>query len=105
MLAWRSAGCRVLDGAEDTASQGFLSSLQPQNVRLRRAVANVETARADPLYPLLFDPQTSGGLLAGVPAGEADACVGRLHALGYTHAAVIGMVAERDDDAPPITIT
>ena len=95
----------ILDGAEDTASQGFLSSLQPQNVRLRRAVANVETAGTDPLYPLLFDPQTSGGLLAGVPAGEADACIGRLHALGYTHAAVIGMVAERDDDAPPITIT
>ena len=95
----------ILDGAEDTASLGFLSSLQPQNVRLRRAVANVETAGADPRYPLLFDPQTAGGLLAGVPAGEADACVGRLHTLGYTHAAVIGTIAERDDDAPPITIT
>ena len=95
----------ILDGAEDTASLGFLSSLQPQNVRLRRAVANVETAGADPRYPLLFDPQTAGGLLAGVPAGEADACVGRLHTLGYTHAAVIGTIAERNDDAPPITIT
>lgn len=94
----------LLDGAADTASQGFLSSLQPQNVRLRRAVANVETAGADPRYPLLFDPQTAGGLLAGVPAGQAEACVGRLHALGYTHAAVIGAVAERDDRAPPITI-
>ena len=65
----------ILDGAEDTAARGLLSSLQPQNVRLRRAVANLETAGADPRYPLLFDPQTAGGLLAGVPADRAEACV------------------------------
>ena len=94
----------ILDGAEDTAARGLLSSLQPQNVRLRRAVANLETAGADPRYPLLFDPQTAGGLLAGVPADRAEACVARLHALGYTHAAVIGEVTERDDGSPPITI-
>ena len=94
----------ILDGAEDTAARGLLSSLQPQNVRLRRAVANPETAGADPRYPLLFDPQTAGGLLAGVPAGAAETCVSRLRALGYTHAAVIGVVAERDDAGPPITI-
>ena len=94
----------ILDGAEETAARGLLSSLQPQNVRLRRAVSNVETAGADPRYPLLFDPQTAGGLLAGVPEQRAAACVAGLHALGYTHAAVIGTVSERDDDAPPITI-
>lgn len=95
----------LLDGAQETAARGLLSSLQPQNVRLRRAVANVETAGADPRYPLLFDPQTAGGLLAGVPEDRAAACVARLHALGYTHAAVVGVAAERDDAAPPITIT
>lgn len=95
----------LLDGARETAARGLLSSLQPQNVRLRRAVANVETAGADPRYPLLFDPQTAGGLLAGVPEDRAAACVARLHALGYTHAAVVGVAAGRDDAAPPITIT
>ena len=94
----------ILVGAEETAARGLLSSLQPQNVRLRRAVANVETAGADPRYPLLFDPQTAGGLLAGVPEARAEACIDRLQALGYTRAAVIGAVSERDDDAPPITI-
>ena len=94
----------ILDGAEDTAARGLLSTLQPQNVRLRRAVSNVESAGTDPRYPLLFDPQTAGGLLAGVPESQAEACVVRLQALGYTHAAVIGVVDERNDDAPPITI-
>ena len=94
----------ILEGAQETAARGLLSSLQPQNVRLRRAVANLEAAGADPRYPLLFDPQTAGGLLAGVPENEAETCLGRLHALGYTHAAVIGEIAERDDGSPPITI-
>ena len=94
----------ILEGAQETAARGLLSSLQPQNVRLRRAVANLEAAGADPRYPLLFDPQTAGGLLAGVPENEAERCLGRLHALGYTHAAVIGEIAERDDGSPPITI-
>ena len=95
----------ILEGAQETAARGLLSSLQPQNVRLRRAVANLEAAGADPRYPLLFDPQTAGGLLAGVPEDRAAACIDRLHALGYTRAAVIGAVSEREDDAPPITIT
>ena len=59
----------LMDGAEDTAKAGILSSLQPQNVRLRRAVANPwEEAGKDPRYPLIYDPQTAGGLLASVPA-------------------------------------
>ena len=94
----------ILEGAGETAARGLLSSLQPQNVRLRRAVSNVEAAAADARYPLLFDPQTAGGLLAGVPEEQADACVTRLRELGYTHSAEIGVVAERDDLVPPITI-
>jgi hydrogenase maturation factor len=39
-----------------------------------------------------------------MPKDQAEACVGRLHALGYTHAAVIGEVTERNDGSPPITI-
>ena len=95
----------ILEGAADTAARGLLSSLQPQNVRLRRAVANVQTAGTDPRYPLLFDPQTAGGLLAGVPEAQAETCVSRLRALGYTRSSVIGVVAARDDGSPPITIT
>ena len=65
----------VLDGALETSAAGLLSSLHPHNVRLRRAVVDVERAALDPRYPLLYDPQTAGGLLAGVPGDRADACV------------------------------
>ena len=46
-----------------------------------------------PAYPLLFDPQTSGGLLAEISANEADACIAQLREAGYEQAAVIGSVS------------
>jgi selenide,water dikinase len=94
----------VLEGALETIAAGLLSSLHPHNVRLRRAVAGVERAATDPRYPVLYDPQTAGGLLAGVPEAHADACVADLRAGGYDQAAVIGVVEAQADDAAPIRI-
>jgi selenide,water dikinase len=82
----------LLDGAEETARAGILSSLQPHNVRLRRAIAVAPEIAVQPRLGLLFDPQTSGGLLAGVPAHDADACVNELRSRGYPSSAVIGSV-------------
>jgi selenide,water dikinase len=78
--------------------------LQPQNVRLRRAIQEVETVAQHPLYPLLFDPQTSGGLLAAVPLSEAQRCVAALRAAGYDAADVIGFVTERSGALEPVTL-
>jgi selenide,water dikinase len=57
-----------------------------------------------PRYPLLFDPQTAGGLLASVPADRAAACLAELNALGYAHAAVIGQVRPMRDAQAPIIL-
>jgi selenide,water dikinase len=98
------AAIPILDGAEETVRAGIMSSLQPQNVRLRRAVANLNEVAGQPRYPLLFDPQTAGGLLASIPADQADQCVKRLQALGYASAAVIGSVVTPSGRIEPITI-
>ena len=94
----------LMDGAEDTAKAGILSSLQPQNVRLRRAVANPEEVGNDPRYPLIYDPQTAGGLLASVPAENADACVAKLIELGYARTMIVGEVLEQSERLEPITV-
>jgi selenide,water dikinase len=92
----------ILDGAKETVAAGILSSLQPQNLRLRRAVRDIEQAARHPLYPLMFDPQTAGGLLAGVPADKAEQCIAALHEQGYPHSAIIGRILPRSDEAEPV---
>lgn len=87
----------VLDGALECFKQGISSSLQLQNTRLHRAIDNVERWSKDPYYPLLFDPQTSGGLLASVPEAEADNCLHALHQVGYYEACVIGYIISGED--------
>ena len=94
----------ILDGARETVAAGLLSSLQPHNVRLRRAIANVEAAGADARFPIVFDPQTAGGLLASVPREAADACLVELRALGYGRAAIVGEVEPRSERDAPIRI-
>jgi len=83
----------LLDGALECVRAKIFSSLAPANMRLRHGMNSARTA--EPTYALLFDPQTSGGLLASVPADRAEACVAALRAAGCTHAAVIGTVGER----------
>lgn len=94
----------LLDGAAETAAAGILSSLQPANVRLRRALSNQPEALRHPAYPLLFDPQTAGGLLASVPAEHAEACVAALRALGYGRTVRIGCVLARGEAPEPIRL-
>ena len=94
----------LLDGARETVAAGILSSLQPQNLRLRRALQNLENASRHPLYPLLFDPQTAGGLLAGVPRQRADECISALRQQGYPDSAVIGVVEAATDELAPIRL-
>jgi selenide,water dikinase len=100
----RLSALPLLEGAVDCVRAGILSSLQPANVRLRRAIRNPEAFVQDPRYALLFDPQTAGGLLASVPAASATACIAALHAAGYRHSAVIGEVTAQGDALEPMVL-
>jgi len=94
----------LLDGAVEMAAAGILSSLQPANVRLRHALLNQAEALTHPNYPLLFDPQTAGGLLASVPQDQAEACIAALRALGYRQTRQIGRVLVQGDALAPISL-
>jgi selenide,water dikinase len=94
----------LLDGAVDCVKAGIVSSLQAANVRLRRALRNADEFMADPRYPLLFDPQTAGGLLASVPADQANACVQALQTAGYAHTAIIGRITAQGEAIEPVLL-
>lgn len=86
------AAVPILEGAIATVGDGLLSTLQPENERLE----SIEGV-ADPIRrQLLFDPQTSGGLLAAIPAERAEDCVEKLHEAGYEDAVAIGTVVSGD---------
>lgn len=95
----------LLDGAATYCAAGMVSSLQPANARLREAIVDGAQAAAHTAYPLLFDPQTAGGLLAAVPAGRADDCRSALRALGYDSAMCIGDVRPAGDASARVWLT
>jgi selenide, water dikinase len=94
----------LLDGAQECVEAGITSSLQSANVRLRRALRNQEEFVKHPRYPLIYDPQTAGGLLASVPAERVDACIAALKAQGYPHTCKIGRILPQGDALEPITL-
>ena len=98
------ASLPVLDGAQETMRLGILSSLHPANVRLRRAIRNLNAAGKHERYPLIFDPQTSGGLLFSLPAERAQSCLRALRDLGYAKASIVGRVTAESDHLEPVTL-
>jgi selenide,water dikinase len=92
----------LYDGALALARAGVASTLLPENLALGPLVRG-ETDAAT--RALLFDPQTSGGLLAGIPPDRAEPCVAALRMAGYAPAAVIGRVGQGGLAPPQVAIS
>ncbi|MEH6503615.1 MAG: selenide, water dikinase SelD [Cycloclasticus sp.] len=90
----------LLAGAEALAEKNIRSSLYTQNRQTLEAITWDENVIQNPRFDLLFDPQTSGGLLAGIPAKNYDELDKSFHRLFYT----IGEVTPWLDSMPQITI-
>ncbi len=87
----------VLDGARETTAKGIFSSLMAENLKASSYITNLKDFEFHHNYPLLYDPQTSGGLLASVSPEQADNCVNRLREVGYEEARIIGKVLEESE--------
>ncbi len=89
----------ALDGTLQCFEAGIASSLDPENRRVWPRIAGDANGAGHAMFPLLFDPQTAGGLLAGVESRKADACVDALREAGYRQACRIGTVLVPDGGA------
>lgn len=90
----------VMEGAQHCSLQGIQSTLFAAN---KQASPCQFYTGQHPNYTLLFDPQTAGGLLAGIPAKHTNECLQTLTDAGYT-ASQIGTVNPYDTNSL-ITLT
>jgi selenide,water dikinase len=93
----------AIDGALLLLGRGITSSLHADNIASLTALSPDEMIEANPIAALLIDPQTAGGLLAGVPADRAAACLAQLHRLDY-RAAEIGRVEQATGSSPRVRL-
>ena len=95
---------KALPGAVETLGQGITSSLHEDNRSVEASIRNAEQLAGQAIYPLLFDPQTAGGLLFSLPTEEAQACLQALHDAGYTDASIVGKITDRSQEKSSITL-
>jgi selenide,water dikinase len=81
----------LLPAARDLAAAGFVSGGTRANTARISPFVNLDPAIPDDLAVLLYDAQTSGGLLLAVPAARAGTLLADLQARGLP-AALIGEV-------------
>jgi selenide, water dikinase len=68
----------ALPGAVELLSRGFRSTSHAENAKSRKGIVVLAEAAADVRTELLFDPQTSGGLLFGLAPSRVEEAQDRL---------------------------
>jgi selenide,water dikinase len=89
-----STNVPILEGALDYASQGMLTGGGAANRRFVHGSIHVEPGMDEWMEHVLYDPQTSGGLLLAVPEHSTEKLLEILKPT-YPHCTRIGSVAAR----------
>ncbi len=84
-LPFYNDALRMYQKGETTGSNRANRELVTKKMQIRRALTGHEEQ-------LLYDPQTSGGLLISLSEGDAQKFLSRLHDAGVIYAAVVGEV-------------
>lgn len=103
----RASKCRVriladavpdLQGALEAASMGLIPGGAHGNRKYFSAWTKVDPGVALERGDLMFDPQTSGGLLIGIRADQANQLIQQLKAQGVQPVALIGEVIDHESE-------
>ena len=87
----------LLPGAIELVRDGMLPGGGRRNRDFYGRFIRIADEVADEMADLVFDPQTSGGLLIAVPEADATSLLTELHQQGNTDAAAIGRVTARGE--------
>ncbi len=91
----------VYSGALEMIRKGVTTGSNLGNRQMCEGKLRLPDARPGQEEELLFDPQTSGGLLFSVPGDQAAALMAALRKAGVQHAAIVGEVVSGE---PGVTV-
>ena len=89
----------ILPGAAELAESGNKTRASATNRSFVEPMMRVETQPDPTRFEMLFDAQTSGGLLISVAADRADELLAKIHTAGAQSACLVGSVLEKQDRA------
>lgn len=81
--------------AKEYAEMGFVPGGTTRNREFRADMVKIDKSVSRVMVDILFDPQTSGGLLMSVPASDAETLMKRMRKTGIREAAIIGEVVAK----------
>jgi selenide,water dikinase len=88
----------VIEETYDFAAMGLIPAGAYRNREYRETMLSFDDHVSRALQDILFDPQTSGGLLISVPEHQADALTNALQNAGVEDAAQIGEVIDGPEE-------
>jgi selenide,water dikinase len=91
-----SARLPLLTGAADNASMGFVPGGLYRNRNYAGSMCVIDGSVKREIADVIFDPQTSGGLLISLPHSDAELLLNELHTAGISHASIIGHIKMLD---------
>lgn len=84
----------VISEAIYYADMGLLPGGLQRNRDYRKSMIQIESEVPESIYDILFDPQTSGGLLISLPSKKANSLLKKMHKSGIADAAIIGEITD-----------
>ena len=88
----RAASVPIFAGAIEFARMGLIPGGTYRNKEFRAPMVDFSDRLPDYMPDILFDAQTSGGLLMAVNASQADKLLASLHEAGISEAAIVGEI-------------
>jgi selenide,water dikinase len=88
----------IMPEALEMYQKGVMTGVNSYNKVLVTKNLNFEKKLSPWEAEILFDPQTSGGLLVALPEAVAEEAVAQLRAAGYQHTTIIAKAESVDDD-------
>ena len=95
----------ILEGAVEMLESGVESTLAPDNRLAEPKIDASELVRRQPSYGILFDPQTSGGLMIAAAKDVAHKLVEQMSRQQEFEIRVIGQVQPHEDGRASIRVT